>query len=158
MAQVRLSMREIREVLRLKYERGLSGSAIEASCGIARSTANDYILRARQAGLAWPLPDGISDFELDHRLFPSGQSPASAKPPPDFAHVQSELRKHKRYNLTKDQLWQEYRQENPAGYSYSQFCLHYKDWLKKQDRCMRQEHRYGEKLFVDYGDGLYLTD
>jgi len=158
MAQVRLSMRAIREVLRLKYERGLSGSAIEASCGIARSTANDYILRARQAGFTWPLPDGVSDFELDRRLFPSGQSPAPAKAMPDFAHIQSELRKHKRFNLTKDQLWQEYREQHPDGYSYSQFCLRYKDWLKKQDRCMRQEHRYGEKLFVDYGDGLYVTD
>ena len=151
-------MRAIREVLRLKYVRGLSGNEIQASCGIPKSTANEYAFRARQAGLEWPLPEGLSDFELDRRLFPSGQAPAASRPLPDFALIQSELRNHKRVNLTKDQLWQEYREEHSDGYSYSQFCLHYSDWLKQQDRCMRQEHRYGEKLFVDYGDGLYLTD
>ena len=158
MAQVRLSMRAIREVLRLKYERGLSDREIAASCGIKRSTTNDYINRARNAGLIWPPPADLSDFELESRLFPSNKAPAAFKPLPDFAYIDSELREYKRLNITKDLLWQEYRQCHADGYSYSQFCHHYRTWLKKRDYCMRQEHRYGEKLFVDYGDGLYLTD
>ncbi len=158
MSKLRLSMRAIREVLRLKYECGLSGNEVAASCGIPKSTANEYAFRARKAGFEWPLPEGLSDFELDRRLFPPGKTPAPLRPLPDFASIQSALRDHNRVNLTKEQLWKEYMGEHTNGYSYSQFCLHYHDWLKQQDRSMRQDHRYGEKLFVDYGDGLYLTD
>ncbi len=158
MARPRLSMRAIREVLRLKYERGLSDREIAVSCGIKRSTTNDYINRARNVGLIWPRLADLSDVELESRLFPSNKAPAAFKPLPDFAHMDSELREYKRLNITKDLLWQEYREQHADGYSYSQFCHHYRNWLKKRDYCMRQEHRYGEKLFVDYGDGLYLTD
>jgi transposase len=68
------------------------------------------------------------------------------------------LREHKNVNLTLDQLWREYRQSHPDGYQYSQFCVLFREWCKKQNVCMRQTHKAGEKVFVDYCDGLFLTD
>ena len=53
-------------------------------------------------------------------------------------------------NVTLFLLWQEYREANPDGYQYSWFCEHYRAWQGKLDLVMRQDHRAGEKLFVDY--------
>jgi transposase len=66
---------------------------------------------------------------------------------PDWAHVHAELR---RPGVTLALLWQEYRLAHPQGFQYSWFCEHYRLWAAKVDVVMRQEHRAGEKLFVDY--------
>lgn len=157
MAQERLPMRKIKEVLRLRYEHRASQRQIAASCGIAQSTVIEYLRRAEAAGLRWPLPAGLSDAMIEERLFRSAAA-APARPLPDFQHVYDELRRHERLNLTLMQLWNEYREQHTDGYEYTQFCEHYRRWRKKLDYVMRQEHRAGEKVFVDYGDGLYLTD
>ena len=79
------------------------------------------------------------------------------KPLPDFDYIYRELKAHRKFNLTLDLLWQEYEQY-PEGYQYSQFCELYRRYRAKLDYCMRQDHRGGEKLFVDYGEGLKLFD
>ena len=90
-------------------------------------------------------------------MFRTAATPPT-RPLPDFQHVYDELRRHRRLNLTLMQLWSEYRERHADGYEYTQFCEHYRRWRGKLDYVMRQEHRAGEKLFVDYGDGLYVTD
>ncbi len=148
MPQERLSMRKIEEVLRLKYEAGLSHRAIAQSCSVSPSTVSEYITHARAAGLSWPLPEGLSAEELDELLFPQ-RGPASGRniPQLDWAEIHKELR---RKSVTLSLLWVEYRQEHPAGYGYSQFCHHYRRWAKQLKPMMRQKHKAGEKLFVDY--------
>jgi transposase len=152
-------MRKIKEVLRLTYHGGLSRRQIAHSCQISRSTVADYLNRAEQAGIGWPLPEGVTDQELEQRLFPPALTiPGSARPLPDFDYIYQELKAHKKFNLTLDLLWREYKEQHPDGYQYSQFCLLYRSWQKKLDYSMRQDHRGGEKLFVDYGEGLKLLD
>ncbi|HSG17295.1 MAG TPA: IS21 family transposase [Anaerolineae bacterium] len=148
MSQKRLSMRKIEEILRLKYEAGLSHRAIAQSCSVSPSTVSEYVTHAKAAGLSWPLPEGLSAKELDGLLFPRRKSTSGHNiPRPDWAEVHKELR---RKSVTLSLLWVEYRQEHPDGYGYSQFCHHYRQWAKHLKPMMRQKHKAGEKLFIDY--------
>ena len=144
----RLSMRKIKEVLRLKWGSGLSNRKIAASCGISRPTVSEYLRRAESASVRWPLPDDLDDTHLERLLFPPPPDlPPRQRGMPDWATIQSEL---KHQGVTLFLLWQEYRQAHPDGYQYSWFCEHYRAWRGKLDLVMRQDHRAGEKLFVDY--------
>lgn len=159
MAKARLSMRKIKEVLRLKHTCALSKRQISQICTISRSTVSDYLDRADKAGIGWPLPEGLTDQELEQRLFqPQPLLCGSSRPLPDFDYLYRELKAHKKFNLTLDLLWREYKEQHPEGYQYSQFCWLYRGWEKKLDYCLRQDHRGGEKLFVDYAEGLSLVD
>jgi transposase len=141
-------MRKIEEVLRLKYELGRTHREIAQSCGVSASTVSEYVTHAQAAGLNWPLPAGISAEELEARLFPNEKA-ASHRPiaEPDWAAVEKERR---RKSVTLSLLWVEYRETHPDGYSYSQFCHHYRQWRRQLNPVMRQQHQAGEKLFVDY--------
>lgn len=155
MANTRLPMRKIREVLRLHNDCRLSQREISQSCGIARSTVVEYIWRAGEARIGWPIPMGLSDDELERLLYPPvAVIPGTPGVTPDFSYIHSELVTHKRLNLTLDLLWREYKEQIPNGYQYSHYCELYRRWLSKRDYCMRQDYKAGEKLFVDYGDGL----
>jgi transposase len=148
MSQVRLSMRKIEEILRLKFEAGLSHRAIAQSCAVSPSTVSEYITHAQAAGLSWPLPEGLSAERLDALLFPQrAPAPGRRIPAPDWAELHKELR---RKSVTLSLLWGEYRQAHPEGYGYSQFCHHYRQWAKQLKPMMRQKHKAGEKLFIDY--------
>jgi transposase len=160
--QERLSMRKTIDVFRLKYDVGLSNRQIAESLNLGRTTIGEYLQRAKDAGVSWPFPTGLTELELETKLFkrPSILLPAAPpKPLPDFAHIHDELRTHRRLNLTLAQLWCEYKEEHSDGYQYTQFCEHYRRWRDKHlDPVMRQTHRPGEKLFVDYADGLFIFD
>lgn len=144
----RLSMRKIREVLRLRYEVGLSSRQVAASVRIARSSVGEYERRLAASGLSWPLPEGLSDADLERRLFPPPPTvPVDTRPLPDWSVIHEELRKP---GVTLMLLWEEYHAAHPQGFAYSWFCEHYRAWAGKLDRVMRQTHRAGEKLFVDY--------
>lgn len=148
MAQKGLSMRKIEEVLRLKWEKGLSNRVIGKSCRISPGTVSEYVKRAQAAGLSWPLPAGLDEEQLNQLLYPkrgAGRGRQIAKP--DWQVVHKEL---KRKGVTLSLLWVEYRQEHPDGYSYSQYCHHYREWAKQLNPPMRMKHRAGEKLFIDY--------
>ena len=69
----RLSMRKIKEVLRLKFELGFGHRQIARSCGINHGTVSDYIRRAAAAGVEWPLPEGVDEPGLEARLFHRGR-------------------------------------------------------------------------------------
>ncbi|MDD5095089.1 MAG: IS21 family transposase [Dehalococcoidia bacterium] len=159
MANRRLPVRKIKEVLRLKYTCCLSNREIARSCNVARSSVSDYLIRARAAGVRWPESAEFSDSELEARLFPTEHVPSSVhRPPPDCEYIYRELRRYRKINLTLTQLWLEYKEQHPGGYQYTQFCEYYRRWRSKLDYCMRQEHRGGEKAFIDYCDGLAIVD
>jgi transposase len=151
-------MRKIKEVLRLKFELGLPNRQIARSCSINHSTVADYLYRAKAAGLAhWPLSPELDDSGLAARLFPARTRPSPARPAPDWAGIHEEL--HSQKHVTLQLVWQEYKQSNPDGYQYSRFCELYRQWADKLDLVLRQEHRAGEKLFVDYsGDTVPVMD
>ena len=148
MPAVRQSMRKIREVLRLHHECGLSKRQIAPIVGIGTTTVFDYLARAGQAGLSWPLPAGLGDEELERLLFPSAAR-QSAEPPvqPDWPSIHRERR---RKGVTLRLLWEEYRATAPQGYGYSQFCELYRRWTGRLSPSMRQQHIAGERLFVDF--------
>jgi len=150
-------MRQIHEVLRLKWAAGLSERQIARSLGLSRPTVAAYVRRAQVAGLSWPLPDGLDAATLDQRLFPSSATPAPAtRLVPDWATVHHEL---KRKGVTLFLLWQEYKATTPEGFQYSWFCHAYRAWASKLTLVMRQTHRAGEKLFVDYaGQGIPIVN
>ncbi len=157
MAQERLTMRKIAEVLRLKWECGLSNRAIARSCSISHSTVAEYVRRAQEAGLSWPLPPDLGEDTLFERLFPQA-APSGSRviPCPDWPAMHSELRKK---NVTLRLLWVEYREAHPDGYGYSQFCVLYRQWAKHLQPSMRLTHKAGEKVFVDYaGQTVPIVD
>jgi transposase len=140
-------MRKIREVLRLAFFVGLELRKIERSLSISHATAASYIAKAQAAGLSWPLPDHLDDAALERLFFPKPAVCAASRPAPDWEYVHGELRKK---GVTKILLWQEYRELHPEGYRLTRFYELYNRWRGKLDLVMRQEHRAGEKLFVDY--------
>ena len=145
-------MRKIKEVLRLRHELGLHQEQIARSCSIGQSTVHRYLERAEAAQLVWPLAEDWDDAKIEQLLFPVKVGfKAAASTPIDFAGIHQELVSHK--YLTLQLLWEEYKQSNPEGYQYSWFCQRYRDWLKTRDLVLRQDHRAGEKLFVDHAGG-----
>ena len=141
-------MRQVREVLRLKWACGLSDRKIAQSLRVSRPTVAEYVRRAQAAGLSWPLPDALDETALERRLFATAATtPVARRPTPDWATVHQEL---KRKGVTLVLLWQEYKAITPDGLQYSQFCEAYRHWTGKLDLVMRQSHRAGETLFVDY--------
>jgi transposase len=148
MAKERLSMRKIKEILRLKWDCSLSNRQIAESCSISHSTVADSLIRAKLAGLSWPLAPELDDADIENLLFPATQNSAPAKRQmPEMGYLYQELKKK---GVTLQLLWYEYKQANPDGYQHSQFCNRYRQWVKKLDVTLRQEHRAGEKLFIDY--------
>ena len=153
----RLLMRRIRDVLRLKLTKGMSDRAIATSLGLSKGSVNNYVSRARRAGLEWPLPEGLDDDSLELLLFPDLKSlPTPERPVPDWSLVDRELRKR---NVTRALLWQEYRAQYPHGFGYSWFCDHFDAWKGRVRPSMRQTHVGGEKVFVDFaGDKIDIVD
>jgi transposase len=141
-------MRKIREVLRLFLDCHLTKRQIATSCAIARSTVSEYLMRFAACGLSWPLSAETDDAKLEALLFPP--TPVVIEPPReslDFVTIHRELR---RKAVTLMLLWQEYKAVHPDGYQYSQFCNLYRQWAGRIDPVMRQEHRAGEVLYVDW--------
>lgn len=155
----RVSMRRVREILRLKFDCGASDRAIAVAVGVARSTVQLCLARMAAAGLVWPLPATLSDQGLEALLFaPQGGSRPGArhKTEPDWAAVHRELR---RPGVTLLLLWEEYRAVHAGGYGYSRWCELYRGWESRLSPRMRQTHPAGERLFVDYaGQTVEVAD
>src|SRR4051812_20919954 len=150
MPQKAVSMRKIKEVLRLRFAAGLNQEQIARSCSIGQSTVHRYLRMAAAAGLKWPLPEEYDDRQLNELLFPSHpeRSPPKRRAGVDYAEIHRELKLHR--HLTLQLIWEEYRQNQPDGYGYSRFCELYQRWLRNHNVVMWQEHRPGEKMFVDW--------
>lgn len=150
----RLTMRKVREVLRLRYVCGCTQRQIRASCGLSAGAVHDYLSRAERAGVTWEVVATLSDAEVDARLFRNvGRNEPPARAPIDCAWVHRELCKTA---VTLQLLWTEYadaarsRSDGARPYQYSQFCDRYAAWKATLAISMRQVHRAGEKAFVDY--------
>src|SRR6202790_507729 len=144
----RVSMRQIREVLRLRLASELPQRAIAKSLGLSQGAVSGYLSRARAAGVSWPLPVDLDDEQLEALLFPPLPAiAADQRPLPDWAWVHRELR---RPNVTLALLWEEYRAGALDGFGYSWFCDLYRGWAGRLKPTMRQTHIAGEKLFVDF--------
>ena len=148
MSQKRLSMRKVKEVLRLRFELGLDYRQIAGSCRVSHVTVGKYLSRFAAAGLSWPLPADIDDGELMRRLHGTTKvETAPLRPLPDPAELHRELR---RKGVTLQGLWQEYREDHPEGYGYTQFCEHYHRFEQRLRPSLRQQYLAGERLFVDF--------
>lgn len=150
----RLSMRRIREVLRLRHVRGLTERAIAHTLGVSNGVVHGYLRRARLAELSWPLPEGMDDEDLELLLFPAPKAASQSprRPVPDWSYVEKELR---RRSVTRVLLWEEYRAANPDGFGYTWFCTTFEAWKGRARPTMRQTHLGGEKVFVDFaGDTI----
>ena len=151
MAQQRLPMRKIRDVLRLSAA-GLSKRQIAASLGIGPTAAGACLRRAREAGVGWPLPDDLDDDALENRLYPVPTATVKDwRSLPDWPAIHRELR---RKGVTLQLVWEEYRAAHPDGYGRSWFCELYRAWEGRLSPTMRQPHVAGEKLFVDYAGAM----
>jgi transposase len=149
MAAKRLPMNRLREMLRLKAVCNLGQKKIARSLGIGAGSVSAYLAAARKASIDWPRAQELSDEELEACVFGDGRRPnPRVQPPvPDWAEVNRELR---RPGVTLQLLWSEYRERHPDGYRYSRFCELYGRYAKKLTPTMRQVHRAGEKVFVDF--------
>ena len=129
---------------------------MRSSNGIAKSTAAKFVSLARAAGVDWSLAQGLSDEDLEARLFRPPVARSSRQLEPDFAGIHQEL---KRPGVTLQLLWEEYQRANAQAYKYTSFCVKYRAWAAGLKRSMRQSHPAGERLFVDYaGQTLPIVD
>src|SRR5262249_797800 len=154
----RVSMRRVREILRLKHECGATDREIARSLSIARSTVAVTLARVAAMGLRWPLPATLTDRVLEAMLYAGhGRQPAARRRVgPAWAYVH---RERGRPGVTLMLLWEEYRQGEPDGYRYSRWCELYRAWESRLSPTMRQAHPAGERMFVDYaGQTIDLTD
>jgi hypothetical protein len=145
----RIAMRKIRDVIRLALGEGLSLRQVGLSLDLPFTTVGDHVRRAHAAGLSWPLPDELSDADLERLLFPPPAPSNVTRPMPDSAYIHRELR---RKGVTLELLWLEYREVHPDGYGYTQFVHHYRTFKGQVDVVMRQVHRAGEKLMRNASD------
>lgn len=148
MANKRLSMRNIRETLRLRLVADLSIRQISRSTRSSVGAVQKVLARASALKLEAATIESLSDAELLGLMYPKPDDVVSNFQPLDCLYLHQEL---KRKGVTKQLLWEEYNAvHGDRAYRYSQFCTIYRQWLKTQKRSMRQTHRAGEKCFVDY--------
>jgi transposase len=156
MAAERLSMRKTREILRQKWTLGRTNREIARSLDISAGAVGKTVCRAKAAKLDWPQVEQLDEPQLELRLYGLPAPTSRNRPLPPMLYIHQEL--HKKA-VTLQLLHVEYIEQYPEGYKYTQFCERYKEWLKKQGMVMRQTHRAGEKLFVDYsGKKPHIVD
>ena len=147
MAARRLPLRKTRQILRLLWHLRLGVRETARACKTGHATVVKYRDRAEEAGLSWEEVKPMDEASLERLLFPLPAGPPK-RPLPDWSEIQGELRQR---GVTLQLLWDEYKASYPEdGYQYSQFCQLYRQWRGRLDLSMRQEHKAGEKLFVDY--------
>ena len=154
MAAERIPMRKVLDILRLALEGGRSQREIAGSLALSQRTVSVCLSRFRASGLPWPVPPECDEATLARRLFARSPLPELAsRPRPEWATVHREL---KRKGVTLQLLWVEYQLEHEGTperahcYQSTQFCAHYHAWARRLDPVLRQEHKAGERTFVDY--------
>lgn len=144
----RLTMKYLREVIRLYNLGGLSNRQIAKACNVSPTTAGGCINKYIDSGIPYETFAELPDEKLESIFYPKEpDQPVYSRPMPDMEYLCKEL---KRKGVTLQLLWEEYISENPGGYSRSQFSYHYQQWSKKINPTMRFNHKAGEKVFVDF--------
>ena len=151
MAAQRVAMRNIKECLRLKFEADLSHEKIARALQLSKGVVSKYVKAAREAGLDWPALAALDEVALAAVLLPAAKvrQTRGERVLPDVISLHRELR---RKGVTLQLLWEEYVAAHPEQptYRYTQFVEHYRGYARTLKRSMRQQHRAGEKLFIDY--------
>jgi transposase len=155
-------MHKIKDILRLHRLGGLTSCRqISRAVGCGKTAVAECLQRAAAAGLtSWEAVAELDESALESRLYPGGATAPAAhrpRPLPDWVRIREELMRRD-HQVTLMLLWTEYKAEHPDGYQYSQFAEHYRRFEKKLSVVLRQQHRPGEKVFVDFCDGLAFTD
>lgn len=150
-------MKRIREALRLHHECGLSLRKTARALSVSRPVVTEYLEQCKAHGITWERARMMTDDDLA-ACFESKQqeAPKLAELREQFPRLAKDLLK---VGVTRQILWEEYRDTNPQGYSYSQFCYHFQQWENDQELYMRIEHKAGDKLYVDYtGQKMNIVD
>lgn len=146
-------MSKVREILRLKFDVGLSLRDIAASCNCGKSTVDDVLKRAREANISWPCD--LKDKELVSLVYPPTKTQNKVIEP-DLNYIFNEMKKK---HVTLMLLWEEYKRDNPGGLMYTQFCERYRTFKKANQISMHIEHKAGEEMQVDWaGSTIPYTD
>jgi transposase len=149
-------MRHIREALKLVLQEGKSANQAAATLGLPPSTLKDCLSRFRASGLPLDVALELSDADLSGHLYPQVSRPRKTVDEPDVEAILIEL---KRPGVTIQLLWEEYRKAHPSGLGKTQFWQRLHDHRGMTNLVMRQDHKPGERVMVDYsGDGLSVTD
>jgi transposase len=144
----RTTVKDLRSILRLTYEQGLSVRAISERLQISKTSVSTYLLRAREAGLSWPLaPIYESEAALQRALFRRVGRPPQDLIEPEWPRVAQEL---KRKGVTLTLLWQEYRTAHPDGYGYTWFCEKFDAYRRRANPTFRHRHAAGAAMQTDY--------
>ena len=145
----RITMRKLRDILRMSLSGDCSIREISRSTKVSVGSIQKLLTKAQALGLTWPLPEDLDDGQLARLFYPTADTSRSSHLQiPDWPTVHQEL---KQPHMTKQLVWEEYTQQYPnRSLSYSRFCHRYKVWVSKRRRSMRQQHKAGEKCFVDY--------
>lgn len=147
MAKERLPMRKTKEILRLRWSAGLTVRETARSVGVSTGVVDKAVSRARSSGLSWEQVSELDDRDLEARLYGTGSKVGASRAQPDPLYMHQELR---RVGVTLELLHLEYLSEHPDGYRYTAFCEVYRRWLGRKPVWMRQDHKAGDKTFVDY--------
>lgn len=143
---MKLSADTLRQVIRLLEAPGMSFRAIGRTCAISPNTAKAVSRLLQNQQLTWSSVQSLDDDSLRAALF-GDERQASRKPIPDWLQVHTEMQAR---DMTQQLLWEEYRQQNPEGLSYTQYTRLYRAWRRSCKLSLRQSHPPGEKLFVDF--------
>src|SRR5690554_5919060 len=146
MTKWRIAMPKIHDVLRL-HASELSARSIAQSLSISRGSVSNILSRAESAGVTWPLPEDCDEDKLESLLYPKAPGRRNKMVEPDWNYIFNESKKKE---VTLLLLWTEFKRKEPNAYQYSQFCERYRQWRKVKQLSLRQIHRAGEKLFIDY--------
>jgi len=149
MANRRISMRKIRELVRLHEECGLSNRQIARALSISRPVVGDYLVNFKLSGLTYRSITTMDDDEV-MRILETRRKERCERYrilSEKFPYLVKELKKP---GVTLELLWQEYQKQYPQGYCYSQFCYHFRVWHGLSSVSMHLEHKAGEEMFVDY--------
>lgn len=149
MVMPRINMRKFREILRLKLDIKLSNREIARTLNLSPGAVSNYTRPFVAKGTEWRQLQDLSDQDIEKLLYPTKDLPSKRElVQPDFIKIHREL---KIKNVTLQLLWEEYHETHrDKAYGRTQFCKMYQFWRKKQNVSMRQTHKAGDKLFIDY--------
>jgi transposase len=158
MPAARLPMKKIREILRLRFALRRTHRDIGLACSLSSSTVGECLARCKREGIGWPLPEELTDSQLEQRVYRLEPCKDDVRPLPDWQYVYTELRRRDAH-VSKFCLWDEYRKAHKNGYEYSWFCREYRAWMATIEPVMRKQHRGGYATYVDYsGDTVNVAD
>jgi len=159
MARKRTKMQKIRDIIRVRLETQLSERQIARALRASRTVVGKTLAQFRSSGLDRQSAEAMSDSELEQALWskdPLATNPRYAALAERFPATELRL---KEKGMTLERLWQEYLAEQPDGYQYSQFCLHFQRWTAGGELAMHVEHKAGEQMYVDWaGEPLEVVN